>query len=137
MPADLIWDVVWKTAFVLVMLYGVLWAVRRLSGRTVTARRGPAISVVETAHLGPGRAVHLVGVGNKLLILGATSHQVSLLAEVSASDLEETPAQIRGSSLFERYLAQAKEVAATVSAHLKTKGEPAALKDSGRSEAGE
>jgi flagellar biogenesis protein FliO len=38
---------------------------------------------LETTGLAPGRALHLVVVGEKTLLIGATDHQVSLLAELA------------------------------------------------------
>jgi flagellar biosynthetic protein FliO len=119
----LIWDVLWKTAFVLVILYGVMWAIRRFSGRPLVSRKGLSISVVETAHLGPGRAVHIVNVGNKTVLIGATSQQVSLLTELAPSDLDFGAEAIQQENrLFERYLLQAKGLAASVSTRIKPKG---------------
>lgn len=123
--AALIWDVLWKTAFVLAILYGAMWALRRFSGRQLLARKGPSISVVETAHLGPGRAVHLVNVGNKIVLLGATSQHVSLLAELAAADLERPMDMVQQENrLFDRYLFQARELAASVSSRVKPKSSP-------------
>ena len=107
----------------LVILYGVMWAIRRFSGRPLVSRKGLSISVVETAHLGPGRAVHIVNVGNKTVLIGATSQQLSLLTELAPSDLDFGAEAIQQENrLFERYLLQAKGLAASVSTRIKPKG---------------
>ncbi len=138
MSTGLIWDVIWKTAFVLVLLYGVLWAIRRFSWKPMATRRGAGVSVVHTAQLGPGRSLHLVEIGNKLLLLGATSQQVSLLAELAASDLEpptEVPAAESGS--FEHCLSQATELLAAMSSRVRGRRQRAGLQDGENPGAGE
>jgi flagellar biosynthetic protein FliO len=97
-----------KTALVLAVLYGVLWAVRRFAGRSHLAHRGPVIQLVHTTHLGPGRSVHVLGVSDRLILIGATSHQVSLLAELDP--METGPADSgNADGGFERQLRQAVE----------------------------
>ena len=130
----LIWDVLWKTAFVLAILYGVMWAVRRFSGRPLLAKRGLSISVVETAHLGPNRSVHLVGVGNKLLLLGATTQQISVLAELESADIDRSADELRVDQGFDRYLNQAKNLMASISAIARPKEQLAISKDADRPE---
>lgn len=118
-PADLLWDVVVKTALVLALLYGVLWLVRRYYGRGAAPSRGAAIVLMQSAQLGPGRSLHLVGVGSKTLLLGATSQQVSLLAELDPEDLESGPDVPEGGYSFDRYFHQASGVAGAFSSRLK------------------
>jgi flagellar biosynthetic protein FliO len=118
-PGDLLWDVVAKTALVLALLYGVLWLVKRYYGRQASAPKGAGIVLMQTAQLGPGRALHLVGVGSKTLLLGATSQQVSLLAELDPEDLEVEPDRSDSGYSFDRYLNQAGGVAGVFSSGLK------------------
>lgn len=126
----LIWDILWKTAFVLVILYCVLWAIRCFSGGQLVTRKDPSISVVETAHLGPGRAVHLVNVGNRTILLGATSHQVSLLVELAPTDLECSIDVVQENRSFDRYLQQAKGLMVSISTRVKSKNSfPASIVD--------
>jgi|GEM_PF-4053166 len=40
MGAELMWDVLWKTALVLLLLYAVMWAMRRFSVRPIAGRKG-------------------------------------------------------------------------------------------------
>ncbi|HEX2922770.1 MAG TPA: flagellar biosynthetic protein FliO [Chloroflexota bacterium] len=117
-PGDLLWDVIVKTALVLALLYGVLWLVKRYYGRTASTPKGAGIVLIQSTHLGPGRALHLVGVGSRTLLLGATSQQVSLLAELDPTDLESEPNSVEGYS-FDRYLNQASGVAGMLSSRLR------------------
>lgn len=121
-PTDLLWDVLLKTALVLAVLYAVLWAIRRFMGRGVVAPRGTSILVIHSAHLGPGRSVHLIGVGDKMLLVGATSQQVSLLAELDvAGEVAPPDAPVEAAS-FERYLHRAAEMWQTASSRLRIRG---------------
>lgn len=121
-PMELIWDVVVKTALVLVLLYGVLWAIRRFNGRTGLVHRGPSILVVQSAQLGPGRSVHLIGVGDKVLLVGATAQQVSLLAELGAEDMDPVLGVQEVNDPFERYLHRAAQAATSLSSRLRGRG---------------
>ncbi|MHB0868162.1 MAG: flagellar biosynthetic protein FliO [Chloroflexota bacterium] len=119
-PLDLIWDVAVKTAMVLALLYSVMWVIRRYYGKSAVVRQGPSIMVVQSAQLGPGRSVHLIGVGDKMLLVGATSQQVSLLAELADVDVEPAgdPREVVTDS-FDRHLRQAAGVAGLLSARIK------------------
>ncbi|MCS7220746.1 MAG: flagellar biosynthetic protein FliO [Anaerolineae bacterium] len=81
----------WRTALgvigslllVVIAIYGTLWGIRAfLWRRGLTAARANWIQVWETVHLSPHRTLHLVEINGRLLVLGATDHQVSLLAEM-------------------------------------------------------
>lgn len=77
-------DVIAKLALVIGLLYGTLlalrWLQRRRGGRTEAD--GATIHVLETVGLTPGRSLHLVAVGEKTLLIGATDHQLSVLTEI-------------------------------------------------------
>jgi len=109
LPTDLLWDVISKTALVLALLYGTLWAVRRLNRGVEGTRGGPSIQVIHSAHLGPGRSVHLLGVGDRVILVGATSQQISLLTEMEQAWVQAAPEAVHTErvSTFERCLRQA------------------------------
>jgi len=84
-----------KFGLVLLVLYGTLRGLRMLMTRQ---RWLPAssnqVSIVETTHLAPRRALYLVRVGGQTLLLGGTDHAITLLAEldeVSRSNPETHP----------------------------------------------
>jgi flagellar biosynthetic protein FliO len=74
-------DVGLKLALTIGVLYLTLFLVRKYSGRL--GGRGPAgnLAVVETVRLGQNGALHLVRVGDRHLLIGATATQISLLGE--------------------------------------------------------
>jgi flagellar biosynthetic protein FliO len=62
----------------------------------ITNLPGKEIRILETAHLGPRKAVHLVKIGNQRLLIGSTNESISMLADVTEQDepdLVNLPAQ--------------------------------------------
>lgn len=115
---DLIWDVVAKTALVLAVLYAALWLLRRYYLRGGAARNGTSLLVLQSAQLGPGRSLHLIGVGGKTLLVGSTSQQISLIAEVDSVQTLEVVEQGPDDS-FDRYLRKAADVASSIQERLR------------------
>lgn len=77
-------DVAWKFMLVIGLLYATLLGLRRLQkNKAGQSAAGTTIQVLETVGLAPGRSLHLVVVGEKTLLVGATDHQLSLLTELN------------------------------------------------------
>lgn len=97
-------ELVLKLLVVIGLIYLALAGLRWLQkNRQQLASGGSAIRILETTGLGPGRSLHLVVVGEKALLIGATDHHLSILAEladVAAPLPEET-------STFDETLAKA------------------------------
>ncbi len=71
-----------KTGLVVALLGASLWALRRYAG-TASGRRGTgAVTIAETLPLAQGRAVYVLDVGDRALLVGATPQQLTLLGEV-------------------------------------------------------
>jgi flagellar biosynthetic protein FliO len=64
-----------------VLVIGVLYAgmKRAQRGKLPGGRASGTVRVVETTQLGPGRNLHLVHVGARVLLVGATEHGITLL----------------------------------------------------------
>ena len=74
-------DVIFKLALVLALIYGSLYLLRRWQiGAFASARR--QLTVLETTRLSPRQSLHLVRVGERAWLIGATDQALSLLAEV-------------------------------------------------------
>lgn len=73
-----------KLALVLVVVYLSMTGLRWLQkGQQNIGGSGATIRVLETTSLAPGRYLHLVVVGEKTLLIGATDQQFTMLAELA------------------------------------------------------
>jgi flagellar biosynthetic protein FliO len=91
---------------VLGAIYGIHWLLKkwgasRLQG--VTGRTG-VIDVVATTALAQGRALHLVRVGEELVLVGATDQSITRIGEFNATALGATTAN-QGNGEFQAMLA--------------------------------
>ena len=66
-------------------LVGALYAVRRVSGGRHFG--GRPIQVLATTYLGPGRAVSLVEIPGKVLVLGVTKNDIRVLDRIEDPDV--------------------------------------------------
>lgn len=79
-------DVAFKLAVVIGLIYGLAWVLRRTSVARLgwAPRSERSLELVETLALGQQRSIHLVRVGGRVLAVGATPSQVSVLTEIDA-----------------------------------------------------
>lgn len=79
-----LWGAALRAAIALLLFIPVVYGVTRLYGRRLAGAGGCRIlRVVDAVVLGPNRAVYLIEVGDRLLVLGVTAQHISLLSEVS------------------------------------------------------
>ncbi|HLB72377.1 MAG TPA: flagellar biosynthetic protein FliO [Sedimentisphaerales bacterium] len=73
---------------VLVVVLGAvaIYASKRLAGK-IANLPGKKIKIVETAHLGPKKAVHLIRIGDLYLLMGSTNDNITKLADVTTEIL--------------------------------------------------
>ncbi|MBN2270094.1 MAG: flagellar biosynthetic protein FliO [Sedimentisphaerales bacterium] len=78
---------------VLVVVLGAvaIYASKRLAGK-IANLPGKKIKIVETAHLGPKKAVHLIKIGDLYLLIGSTNDNITKLADVTTEILMQQPA---------------------------------------------
>lgn len=62
---------------------GAYYASRKF-GRSISNRPGRQIRIVESAHLGPKRSLHLVNVRGREILIGCTGEHISSLADVTS-----------------------------------------------------
>jgi flagellar biogenesis protein FliO len=92
---------------VAVAVYGVAVFLRSRSKKT---DRGPAVEVLASSALAPGKFVHVIRAGTKGYLVGSSEHAVSLIAEVSDKEyldalaLEAQKAPKTGKRAFEALL---------------------------------
>ena len=88
-----------KLALVLGLCYVTILGLKRFS-----SLRGPVgagqrhIRVIDNLSLGANRGLHLVAVGSRRLLVGATSSQINVLTELGAEEVpeDESPAPAAG-----------------------------------------
>jgi flagellar protein FliO/FliZ len=65
---------------IVIAVIGIAYAILRKASRArLPGRRGTALEVLETTPLGPNRNLHLVRVGERVLVIGATDHGITPL----------------------------------------------------------
>ncbi|MCW2955301.1 MAG: FliO/MopB family protein, partial [Thermoleophilia bacterium] len=76
---------------VLGAIYGVHWMLKKWShARVAGAGVGTTgiIDVVATTPLAAGRSIHLIRVGDELVLVGATEHSITRLGEIGQGSLQ-------------------------------------------------
>lgn len=69
----------------------VIYASKKLVGR-ISNLPGRKIKIVETAHLGPRKAVHLLRIGDRSILIGSTNESITKLADLTAEVIINTRA---------------------------------------------
>lgn len=72
----------------LAVVVGLMLLLARFAGRRFQARPGAPIQVMHRQQIGRGQSVAVVAVGTRVLVIGATEHQVTLLTEVEPDEIE-------------------------------------------------
>ncbi|MHC4160173.1 MAG: FliO/MopB family protein [Planctomycetota bacterium] len=87
-------------AVLLVIVLGVaaVYTSKKLLPK-ITNLSGREIHVIETVHLGPRKAVHLLKIGNQRLLIGSTSECITKLADVTAAP-EHNKTHLASSDVF-------------------------------------
>ncbi|HWH14863.1 MAG TPA: flagellar biosynthetic protein FliO, partial [Miltoncostaeaceae bacterium] len=71
------------------LILAVWWGMKRMQRGRMPAAGGPAgtlVDVVSTTPLGPTRFLHLIRVGDELILVGATDHAVTPVARIGGEE---------------------------------------------------
>ncbi|HET7838271.1 MAG TPA: flagellar biosynthetic protein FliO [Rectinemataceae bacterium] len=81
-----------RMVVVLALVLGAIYGAYRLMRRASRPRieEDPTVKVLATASLGPGKAVHVLSVGNQAFLIGVTDSSISLISEVADRDLVDS-----------------------------------------------
>lgn len=72
---------------VIVIVYLALYFLRRMMGRRYGhTAGGELLEILQTAYVGPHKAVSLVRIADRSVLIGVTDHQVSVLTELDAAE---------------------------------------------------
>ena len=98
---------------VILLVYGALYALRRMMGRRYGSRAtNDSLQVLQTTYVGQHKAISLVKVGQRSVLVGVTDNQISTLTELDAAETEQivdASAQPTRSESFSRLLLAATE----------------------------
>jgi flagellar biosynthetic protein FliO len=77
-------------ALVIALVYGALYMLRRLMGRRLKGSGGNgSLEVLETTYVGQHKAISLVRVGQRSVLVGVTESQITTLTELDVEETEE------------------------------------------------
>ena len=71
----------------LAVVVGLLLLIAKVGGRRMRGRSGSLVQVVHRQPLSRSSAVSVVTVGSRVLVLGTTEHQISVLTELDPDEL--------------------------------------------------
>ena len=72
-----------KSILMIIVLGGVAYYISKKFMPKLRPTSGQDINIRETIHLGPNKTMHLVEVGKKKFLVGSTSENISMLADVT------------------------------------------------------
>ena len=76
-------------ALVALLLWGLYWGIRFLShGRLLALGRSRLVSVVESTFLAQNTSVHVIKIGARYYLVGASSGHVGLICEIPTEEVE-------------------------------------------------
>jgi flagellar protein FliO/FliZ len=78
----------------LAVVVGLMLLLARLVGKRYGARAGAPVQVLHRQPLSRSSSVAVVTVGSRVLVVGTTDHQVSLLAELDPEELDTTDLEV-------------------------------------------
>lgn len=87
---SLVAQLILSLALIGVLLWGVLYVIKRFSRRTLGTRFGGGlVEVLERAYIGPKKAIYLVRIGSKIAALGVTDSEIRVLLELPPEETLE------------------------------------------------
>lgn len=92
---DLFYRMTLSVLLVIALGAGAIYVSRRLLPR-FTHLPSKEIRILETAYLGPRKAVHLVKIGDQRLLIGSTNENITMLTHVSDPFVDLAAQQIDG-----------------------------------------
>ena len=81
---ELVFRTIASVAIVITLGAVAIYVSKKFRGRLGNLQ-DKKINIVETAHLGPHKKVHLVKIGNQQLLIGSTNDNITMLADVTGA----------------------------------------------------
>ena len=83
--------VFWRLGLVLLIAYFSLYFLRRWQGNGA-GRAKKQFTILESHHLSPRQAIHLIQIGEQVFFIGATDQSISLISEIEMTPEEAASA---------------------------------------------
>ncbi|MFN8195705.1 MAG: flagellar biosynthetic protein FliO [Nocardioidaceae bacterium] len=77
-----------RLVFSLAVVVGLLWAIARVGSRRFRGRNGAMVQIVHRQPLSRSSSVAVVTVGTRVLVLGTTEQQVTILTELDPDEID-------------------------------------------------
>jgi flagellar protein FliO/FliZ len=101
-----LWSSVGRLGLTLVAVLGLIWITMWLARRVLKGRiagRGESgLRVRERLFLAPKKSIEIVSVGGRMLVLGVTENQISMLTELAPGDLPDPANAVQGRPVMPR-----------------------------------
>lgn len=68
--------------FIIALVYGLKWLVKRKGGFGSVLAASDVLKLEASLALGPGRAIHVVRVGEDFMLIGASEHAITRLGRI-------------------------------------------------------
>ena len=98
---ELLLKTIASVAIVITLGVAAIYVSKKFTGKLGNIQ-GKKIKIIETTHLGQRKMLHLIKVGNQQLLIGSTNENLTMLADVTASnsshDFSETLAELEFST---------------------------------------
>ncbi len=79
---ELFYKMMFSVVLVIALGAGAIYISKKFMPK-ITKLSGKKIRIIETVHLGPRRAVHLMKVGGQMILIGSTNQSITKLADVT------------------------------------------------------
>lgn len=98
--------VIGSVALVIGLLYGAVYAMKRFGpGSGARGVRENAIAVVHKRHIAPKKAIYILKIGRRSMVLGVTDSQINHLADLTEEDVNSIKVEEKPkTSTFKQYL---------------------------------
>ncbi|MBA7475359.1 hypothetical protein ES707_10725 [subsurface metagenome] len=80
---ELFFKMMFSVLFLVVLGVAAIYVSKRFLPK-ITKLPGKEIRIAETVHLGPRKAVHLLEIGNRRLLIGSTNENITRLADLTS-----------------------------------------------------
>jgi len=83
-------NVTFKLGIVVLLIYASLFVLKQMQGGKSSCQKPQQLVVLESIHLSPRQALHLVRVGQQTLLIGATDNSINLVGELDSTNATES-----------------------------------------------